>query len=55
MKENKRQEPVNYLAVVFLSAAAKSGHEGTIRLAAQLAGVQPCKKCGFVWNHCRCK
>lgn len=38
-------------ARLFLAAALKSGNDGAIRLAAQLAGVKPCEKCGYVWNH----
>lgn len=50
-----RREPPNKLwAVMLMGAAAKSGHAGTIRLAAQLAGAEPCDKCGYVWNHCKC-
>ena len=41
-------------AMVLLSAAAKSGHAGTLELAAQLANVAPCEKCRFVWYACRC-
>jgi hypothetical protein len=47
-------ERVDVIAWALLMAAAKSGDEGTIRLAAQLAGAAPCEKCGFVNVHCRC-
>lgn len=46
--------PNKAFASVLMDAAAKSGDEGAIRLAAQLAGVAPCAKCGFVNYHCRC-
>ena len=47
-------QPNNYDAVCMLSAASKSGDRGTVLLAAQLAGVAPCEKCGYVNSHCRC-
>lgn len=37
-----------------LAAAAKSGDEGTIRLAMQLADCFPCPTCDFVASACRC-
>lgn len=37
-----------------LSAGAKSGDPGTLALAAQLAGVPACSRCGYVKQHCRC-
>jgi len=43
------------MAREMLTAAAFAGHEGTLRLAAQLAGASPCPKCGFVKQHCRCE
>jgi hypothetical protein len=46
------KEPVG--VATLLRAALSSGNEGTIRLAAQLGGVQPCKVCDFVWYRCRC-
>lgn len=49
-----REQPDKYLATILLSAAAQSGNEGAIRLAAQLANAQPCPKCQFIWTHCRC-
>ena len=49
-----RALPVKEYVVAFLTAAARSGDEGAILLAAYLAGAEPCKKCGYVWNHCRC-
>jgi len=50
-----RAPPVKEYALAFLTAAARSGDEGTIRLAAHLTGAEPCEGCGFIWNHCRCK
>ena len=47
-------DAVHPLAKQMLVAAASTGHEGTIRLAAQLAGVSPCPVCGFAKQHCRC-
>lgn len=47
-------------AFELLRAACKTGNEGAIRLAAQLAGVPPCDKCGYVrvtgrvQHSCRC-
>ena len=41
-------------ALTLLSEAAKSGHAGTMKLAAQLAGVPACEGCGYVKQHCRC-
>lgn len=37
-----------------LAAAASTGDEGTIKLAAQLAGCLPCPDCDFVKSACRC-
>lgn len=48
------KEPDYFYAKLFMSAAMKSGNEGAIRLAAQLANAQPCEKCDFIWNKCRC-
>ena len=42
------------LAIELMAAASRSGDEGAIRLAAQLADVAPCEKCGFIRSHCRC-
>lgn len=42
------------MAMEMMVAAVSTGHEGTIRLAAQLAGLSPCPECGFVKEHCRC-
>ena len=50
-----RKPPNKWFAVALMSAAAKSGGAGAIRLAAQLAGAEPCERCGFVWNHCKCE
>jgi hypothetical protein len=50
-------EPVEFdrpIALILMTAAAKSGNEGAMRLAAQLAGAAPCEKCGYVNFHCRC-
>ena len=41
-------------ALSLLSAASKSGNEGALSLAAQLANAEPCAVCGYVWNNCRC-
>lgn len=41
-------------ALLLLSAASKSGNEGAIRFAAQLAGATQCHGCGYVNFHCRC-
>jgi hypothetical protein len=38
-----------------LNAAATSGDEGAVRLAAQLAGVAPCEGCDYLPSHCKCK
>lgn len=46
--------PDKTFALLLMEAAAKSGDEGAIKLAAQLAGAGPCEKCGFVNYHCRC-
>ncbi|CAE6900830.1 hypothetical protein [Paraburkholderia domus] len=46
--------PNKAFASLLMDAAAKSGDEGTIKLAAQLGGVAPCGQCGFVNYHCRC-
>ena len=48
------EAPNMAVAHCLLSAAAKSGDKGAIELAAQLAGVPPCKDCGYVIQHCRC-
>lgn len=37
-----------------LLAAASTGSESTMRLAAQLAGAAPCPKCDYVASACRC-
>lgn len=42
------------MAREMLMAAASTSDEGTVRLAAQLAGVPPCPKCGFIKSRCRC-
>lgn len=47
--------PNRTYATLLLSAAASSGNEGAIRLAAILAGAEPCPGCGYVWYRCRCK
>jgi hypothetical protein len=49
-----RPEPDFVYALILLSAASKSRDEGALRLAAQLANAEPCGKCGYIWNHCRC-
>jgi hypothetical protein len=49
-----RNPPNVAFATTLMNAAARSGNEGVIWLAAQLAGAEPCKTCGFVWNHCKC-
>lgn len=51
----KEVEPNKAHAIKLLSAAAKSGDDGTISLAAQLAGVSPCVVCGYVHYKCKCK
>jgi hypothetical protein len=43
-----------WLQCQMLKAAARSGDEGTIRLAAQLAGCLPCLTCDFIQSACRC-
>ena len=51
------QEPSSFdraTAFVLLGAASKSGDEGAMRLAAQLAGAAPCEVCGYVNFKCRC-
>lgn len=53
-KLEEQERPNNAFAITLLSEACKSGHAGTIELAAQLAGVPACSVCGFVCNHCRC-
>ncbi len=40
--------------IVLMTAAARSGDPGTIRLAAQLAGCPACEQCGYVKTACRC-
>ena len=37
-----------------LTAGLQSGHEGTAKLAAQLAGVPACDGCGYIKTACRC-
>ncbi len=37
-----------------LLAGFKSGHEGTARLAAQLADAAPCPACDYIAVHCKC-
>lgn len=37
-----------------LNAGASSGHLGTLKLAAQLAGVPACENCNYIKTHCRC-
>jgi hypothetical protein len=41
-------------ARILMDAAAKSGDPNAISLAAQLGGIAPCDKCGFVNYHCKC-
>lgn len=40
---------------LILEAGVRSGDEGTVRLAAQLAGVAPCPQCDYITTHCRCQ
>lgn len=42
-------------AVRMLSAAALSGDDNAIKLAAQIAGAKPCGQCGYVVDHCKCQ
>lgn len=53
-QSTKTDVPINAFAISLLSAAAKSGDAGAIKLAAQLADVAPCEQCGFVNYRCRC-
>ena len=48
------QQPNRALVTCLFDAAAKSGNPKSIELAAQLSGVPPCEKCGYVIQHCRC-
>lgn len=48
-------EKVDAWAIMLMSAAAKSGDPRVIKLAAQLANVQPCEKCGYIHYHCQCE
>lgn len=50
----EREPPNEAIVRIFMGAAMLSGNEGAIRLAAQLAGAEPCTDCGYIWNHCRC-
>ena len=48
-----RQTPNRAFAVALLVAASRGG-PAALTLATQLADVQPCPRCDFVWDHCRC-
>lgn len=50
----KAEPTPGWLQCQMLKAAAHSGDEGTIRLAAQLAGCLPCPTCDFIQSACRC-
>ena len=51
---NRFALPNEAFAIKMLANASLSGHEETIRLAAQISNTQPCDVCGFIWIHCRC-
>jgi hypothetical protein len=50
------EEPIlSYWQREIALAGLKSGHEGTIRLAFQLAGIKACPECDFIAQHCKCE
>ena len=54
LRQALEQQPNRALVTCLFDAAAKSGNPKSIELAAQLSGVPPCEKCGYVIQHCRC-
>ena len=48
-----KNRPFGDLTAYYLARiAAKAPH--ALALAAQLFGVAPCPRCGFIKSHCRC-
>ncbi len=53
-KQAEKSKHPDWFQVEILKAGLRAGDLGALELVAQLAGVPPCEKCGYIKQHCRC-